>query len=185
MRRATYYQLSAGKEPRGGIKARVEALDKKYGIFRAVKFGIAGIVGFVIAEIILVVGVLVLYNKIGVPSGDYSSIPLILLNVLAFGTAVTAGFFVNESITVSQGDKPKGKKNLIIRLLKFQLAYLGGNVVTIGVQLALLALFGVTPVLGNVLGAIVAFPFGYFVSMRFVWKVKLTGDASKTTHDIQ
>ncbi|MGI0081631.1 MAG: GtrA family protein [Nitrososphaerales archaeon] len=162
----------------GGFKGRVMMLDKKYGIFRAIKFGIAGIVGFIIAEVILALGVLVLYDKISVPSGDYSSIPLILLNVVAFGTAVTAGFFVNESITVRDEREPGGRKRILVRLLKFQLAYLAGNIVTIVVQLALLGALAVTPILGNIVGAIVAFPFSYLISMRFVWNIKVSASVS-------
>ncbi|MGI0078955.1 MAG: hypothetical protein ACRECH_04970 [Nitrososphaerales archaeon] len=114
---------ATSKEPRSA-KAKVIALSKKYGIFRAFKFGIAEIVGFVVAELILAIGVLILYQKVSVPSGDYSSTALVLLNIIAFGTGVTVGFFVNESITVRGEKGPKGKKNLLIRLFKFQLAYL-------------------------------------------------------------
>lgn len=156
------------------MKRKILALEKKYGIFRAIKFGISGIVGFLISEIILALGVVALYQKITVPSGDYASIPLILLNVLAFGTGVSIGFFVNESITVHEENKPKGKKNLIIRLLRFQLVNLVGNAITVGVQLALLATLTITPILGNIVGAVIAFPFSYFTSMLFVWKIKVT-----------
>lgn len=172
--------MSIRNDQSGGIKGKILALEKKYGIFRAIKFGISGIVGFVISEIILALGVVTLYQKITVPSGDYASIPLILLNVLAFGTGVTVGFFVNESITVSDENKPKGKKNLVIRLLSFQLVNLVGNAITIGVQLALLATLGITPILGNIVGAVVAFPFSYLISMRFVWKINVTEISPKS-----
>jgi putative flippase GtrA len=142
---------------------------------RAVKFGIAGIVGFLVLEVIIVLGVFIIYGKLIVPSEEYSSAALIELNVLAVLISVTVGFFVNEKTTVrNEGEqRSKGAKNLIVRLLKFQLAYALGNAITIGVQLALLASFGVTPVLGSIAGAIAAYPASYFIAMRYVWKVEL------------
>ena len=151
-----------------GVRERIKRLDGRYGILRAIKFGIASIVGFLVAEAILSVGVLLIYGKAAVPSGDYSSVQLIALNVAALVIGVTIGFFVNESTTVKRS---KRAGRMVIRLLKFQLSSLGGNAIMLGVELALLALLGVSPIFGNIVGAVVSFPFTYFVSMKLVWKM--------------
>ncbi|MHB8567868.1 MAG: GtrA family protein [Nitrososphaerales archaeon] len=135
-------------------------------LFRAAKFGIAGAVGFLVAEVILTAGIFAVYHNLNVNSAAYSSPTLLGLNVLAFGVGVTVSFFINERITV----RVKSAET-IIRLLKFQLVYVAGNAVTIGVQLFLLKAFSLTPSLGNIMGAIIAFPLSYFISMRYVWKV--------------
>lgn len=148
-------------------------IDKRYGIFRAAKFGVAGAIGFVVAEIIIIIGLYALYGKTNVPSAIYSSPLLLALNIVAFVIGVTVGFFVNERITVrNQGEQKIGSaKKVAIRLLKFQGVYAIGNAITIGVQLALLEAFSLSPAIGNIIGAIVAFPVSYFVSMRVVWKL--------------
>ena len=73
-----------------------------------------------------------------------------------------------------------GIKKVANRLGKFQLAYLLGNVVNILVALALLADLSLSPVYGNIVGAIAAYPISYFISMRIVWKLDTFG---KSTHD--
>jgi hypothetical protein len=58
-----------------------------------------------------------------------------------------------------------------VRLCRYQLASLLGNVLIVGVQFALLATISLSPVFGSVVGAIVSYPLTYAVSMRFVWRV--------------
>jgi putative flippase GtrA len=148
-------------------------IDKRYGVFRAAKFGIAGAVGFLVAEAIIIIGLYVIYGRANIPSTIYSSPVLLVLNIVAFVIGVTVGFFINEQITVKNvGDqRQKGVKNTSIRLLKFQAVYAIGNAITIGVQLGLLDAFSLSPAIGNIIGAIVAFPVSYFFSMRIVWKL--------------
>ena len=154
-----------------------EKMGSRYGeLFRAAKFGIAGVIGFLVVETILTLGIFSLYGNLNAPSVAYSSPTLLALNIGAFGIGVTISFFVNESITVRnqvRQRKTTGSKNVIVPLLKFQLVYLAGNAITIGVQLGFLKAFSLSPVLGNVIGAIVAFPVSYFISMRYVWKIYL------------
>src|SRR5579875_993867 len=163
------------QSPKGGFKQGFTDLEKRYGgLFRAAKFGIAGIIGFLVAEAIITFGVLLIYGNVNVPGTAYSSLTLLELNIIAFAIGVTVGFFVNERITVrNQGEQrsKKSKRSVIVRLLKFQGVYAAGNAVTIGVQLALLAAISLSPILGNIAGAIVAFPLSYFISMRYVWKI--------------
>lgn len=177
--------IFSSQSPRGGFKQKFTVLEKRYGgLFRAVKFGIAGIIGFLVAEAIITFGVLLIYGNVNVPGAAYSSLTLLELNIVAFAVGVTVGFFVNERITVrNQGEQRsrKGKRSVIVRLLKFQGVYAAGNAVTIGVQLALLAAIALSPILGNIVGAIVAFPLSYFISMRYVWKIG--AEASATVSD--
>ena len=145
----------------------VTRLDKRYGLFKAIKFGMAGIVGFIVAEIIIILGLLVIYGNTSVPSEIYSSSTLLGLNITAFVIGVAVGFFINERITIKISGK--GHWNTIIRLFKFELVYALGNAITIGIQILLLKSYSLSPALGNIIGAIVAFPASYLISMRVVW----------------
>ncbi len=157
------------------ISKKINSLDQRYGIFRAAKFGVAGAVGFLVAEIIIIAGLYAIYGKQTVSGEIYSSPTLLGLNIVAFVVGVTVGFFINERITVRNiGDqKSRGFAKVGIRLLKFQGVYAVGNAITIGIQLGLLKLISLPPAIGNIIGAIVAFPVSYFFSMRVVWR--LTG----------
>lgn len=97
---------------------------------------------------------------------------LLELNILASGVGNATAFFINERITVhiQNNPKDKGRKRLIIRLLKFEGLNSAGSAIGVLVQLFLLKTLSVSLVLGNIVGAIVAYPIMYLVSMRFVWK---------------
>jgi putative flippase GtrA len=144
---------------------------KYYPLFHAAKFGVAVATGFVVTEVLLTVGVYLVYHSISVPSIDSFTPTLIELNAIAFGTGVTVAFFLNEKITVNKQVAHRGAKNTIVRLLKYQLISLAGNIVTIGVQLVLLRTLSVPPSLGNIIGGIVSFPISYFFSMKVVWRI--------------
>jgi putative flippase GtrA len=165
----------------GGLRETIKNLESRYGVIRAAKFGIASAVGFLVVEIILAVGTLIVFHESHVPNNDYASPSVLGLNVIAFGIGITVAFFINERVTVrNQGSaRIPGAKSTILRLLKFQLAYLLGNLITVGVQLALLARFSVTPAVGNIVGAIIAYPVSYFVSMRFVWSLRPVGSGEQ------
>lgn len=142
----------------------------RHGFDRAVKFGVAGIVGFAVAEAIVVVGLFLAEGSLEVPSGYSSSPSLLALDVVAFVVGVTVGFFVNERTTV-RGTLNRGSGGTAMRLAKYQGVYVLGNAITIGTQLALLAALALSPAVGVLVGAVVAYPVSYVVSMRYVWKV--------------
>jgi putative flippase GtrA len=150
----------------------VEKLNERYGVFKAAEFGIAGAVGFLVAEGVTLLGLFAIYGKVTVPSNVSSSPVLLGLDVFAFVLGVTVGFFVNELTTVrkslSRGNR--GARGTLSRLARFQGVYALGNAITIGVQLALLAELSLTPALGNIVGAVAAYPVSYYLSMRVVWK---------------
>jgi len=150
---------------------RVRELDRRYRIFRLAQFGIAGIVGFLALEAILVAGLYALYGNATIPSNFASSPELLSLDIFASVVGVVVGFFVNERTTV-RGMERRGKrwKDTLARLAKFEGVYAVGSAITIAVQLALLAWLSLSPAIGNIVGAIVAYPVSYFISMRVVWK---------------
>ncbi len=151
---------------------KVRELDRKYGIFRAAQFGIAGIVGFLVLEGMLVAGLYTIYGRVDVPSGIASSPALLALDIFASVVGVVVGFFFNEKTTVRNvGGLGRGSRSTLVRLAKFQGVYALGSAITIGVQLALLAAFGLSPAIGNVIGAVAAYPVSYFISLRVVWRL--------------
>jgi putative flippase GtrA len=138
-----------------------------------VKFAVASGAGFLIAEAILVFGVSALYHTTKVPGLATSSPDILGLDAIALGIGVTAAFVINERVTVrGQGEERKrGRKNWLVRLGRYQLAALLGNVLIVIVQIALLATVSLSPVFGSVVGAVVSYPVTYAVSMYFVWRV--------------
>lgn len=146
-------------------------LEERYGLLRVGKFGFATFLGFLVTEAILTVGVIVLYHTTAVPRIAFSSSGILGLDFIAFFFGVTVAFLLNERFTV-QSSGAKGVANLVTRLMRYQLAALLGNLVVVGVQLALLAELSVSPVLGSVIGALVSYPLTYFVSIRFVWRIR-------------
>ena len=149
---------------------RFRELERRYGLLKAAQFGIAGVVGFLALEAILVVGLYALYGTAAIPSSFASSPSLLALDVLASVLGVVVGFFVNEATTVKKLNFER--RNTALRLLKFEGVYAVGSAITIAVQLALLVVFAVSPAIGNIIGAIVAYPVSYIISMRFVWRAQ-------------
>jgi len=151
---------------------RVKELDRKYHFLRLAQFGIAGIVGFLVLEAILVAGLYAIYGNANIPSNFASSPELLSLDIFASVVGVVVGFFVNERTTVKTvGRRQKGSKDTLVRLGKFEGVYALGSAITIAVQLGLLAWMSLSPAVGNIVGAIAAYPVSYLISMRFVWRV--------------
>ncbi len=156
---------------------KARELDKRYGVFRLAKFGVAGVVGFLALEAILVVGLYALYGRADVPSEVASSPSLLALDIFASAMGVVVGFFVNEKTTVRGSVPRKGAGSTLVRLVKFEGVYALGSTITIGIQLALLAAVGLSPAVGNMAGAVAAYPVSYFISMRVVWKTAPAANA--------
>jgi len=156
----------------------INGLWRKHEVFRVAKFAVASGVGFLISEGILVLGVIFFYHSTNVPSLAYSSPAILGLDAVAFVIGVTAAFVLNERVTVrGQGEESrKGRANWLRRLCRYQLSSLLGNVLIVGVQLALLATTSLSPVFGSIVGAIVSYPVTYAVSMHFVWRLHLLSD---------
>ena len=116
-------------------------------------------------------GLFLVYGNASVPS-SHSSLTLLGLDILAFLVGVTVGFAVNERTTVGKivARERNGARDVLVRLAKYQGVYVVGNAITIGTQLLLLAAFALSPAIGVVIGAIVAYPVSYVISMRVVWR---------------
>ncbi len=140
-----------------------------FAFFRAVKFAIATGLGFLIAEAVLVLGVIAFYHTTTVPG--ISESPTILgLDALALGVGSTAAFLVNERVTVTKHDS-RTSASWPVRWVKYQLAKLLGNILVVVIQLALFAAVSLSPIYGSIVGAILTYPLTYAVSMVFVWRV--------------
>ena len=153
--------------------SRLSRLAEKYGVLRAAKFGVAGIIGFAVAEAIIIAGLFLINGTLEVPSGYSSSVSLLAVDIFAFVVGVTVGFLVNERTTVRDAPSREGGADgsTFVRLVKYQGVYVLGNAITIGTQFVLLAVFTLSPAVGVLVGAVVAYPVSYVISMRFVWKV--------------
>ncbi len=132
-------------------------------IRRGLLFAMVGSIGFVVGETILTAG-LEVFGR---------SHWTVIYAVQAF-CSVTVGFLLNEQVTVKRdGDLSGGITGGIIRLIKFQLVFALGNVIAYLVTNLLFASLAVWPPIGNIAGAIVAYPVNYVVSMGFVWKIRV------------
>ncbi|MGD0329706.1 MAG: GtrA family protein [Nitrososphaeria archaeon] len=114
------------------------------------------------------IGLLVIYGNLIIPSNTYSSPALLALNILAQGIGIAVAFFINERITIHVGNDQKDQ--LTIRLLKFEGLNGIGSSIGVLIQLLLLGTLSLSPALGNIVGALVAYPIQYLISMRFVWR---------------
>jgi putative flippase GtrA len=167
--------LNVAEDPppaQGGIRQKIVGLDEKYHVFKLAKFAAASGTGFLLAEGLLTLGVLLLYGKLSAPGDAYSSPKFLAFDIAALASGVALSFFLNERLTVraQQAHKNGGSSSLLVRLLKFEGVNAMGNATILGVQFALLAALSITPVIGNVVGAIVSYPVTYLISMHFVWK---------------
>jgi putative flippase GtrA len=141
------------------------------GLFKIGTFGISSGIGFLVAEIILTLGVLFIFGSINVKTAAsvYASPALLVLDIFSLCVGVTVSFFINQT-SFKWAELIDSSLALYTRLLKFQLVSWGGNALIIGVQLLLLREFSISPTIGNIIGALVAFPLAYLLSMRYVWK---------------
>lgn len=126
------------------------------------RFFITGVGGFLVSEIIIVVGLRAFTLSLTLP-----------VIVTAGIVSVTFGFFVNERWTMKDSEVERTALPTLTRLGKFQAVYLLGNIVSWAVQLSLLHIFGLNPGYGNIPGSAAALPVNYFVSSKLVWKLKL------------
>ena len=154
------------------MKSLIAGVDQKYGVFRMAKFGMAQLIGFFIAEGVLALSLMLHYHSFWVPQDSYSSPLLIGLNLLAFVVGVAAAFCINErvNIRVQARAAQGGVSGVFFRFLKYQAVNGAGKPIILVVELALLALLGVSPVLGLIVGAMICYPVMYLASMRFVWQ---------------
>jgi putative flippase GtrA len=149
-------------------------LERRYGVFRIIRFAMASGTGFLINEAILVLGVFTFYHTMRVPSFGEASLTILALDAVALGVGDTVAFLINERVTVKGvgEERRKGRLHWTERWGEYQLTSLMGNVMIVIVQLGLLAMISLSPVFGNIVGAVVSYPVTYVISMHFVWGVR-------------
>ena len=148
------------------------------GLFKIVTFGFSSGIGFLVAEIILTIGVLFIFGSIKVKTAVYASPILLALDIFALSVGVTVSFFINQT-SFKWAELIDPSHALFTRLLKFQLVSWGGNALIIVVQLLLLKEFSISPTVGSIIGALVTFPLTYLFSMRYVWMGRTSKRRSK------
>jgi len=152
------------------IKEWIDKLRVRYtGLFKIGTFGISSGIGFLVAEIILTIGVIFIFGNIRVKNTLYASPLLLALDIFALCVGVTVSFFINQT-SFKWAELIDPSLALFTRLLKFQLVSWGGNALIIGIQLLLLTELSIAPSVGTIIGALVTFPLTYLFSMRYVWK---------------
>lgn len=152
------------------VEREVEKLETRYPVVKTFRFAIAGVLGFGVTEAVLTVGLLLFYGKLGVPHASFSSLGFLGLDILSLVVGVSASFVINERITVKVPKATDKSGNRFRRFLKFQAVSGVGNMGVIVVQLILLAALEMSPLLGTIIGAVVAYPIVYFISIEYVWK---------------
>ena len=152
----------------------LNGLERRFGVFRVVRFAVASGTGFLVNEMVVVLGVVLLYHSIRVPSFSNSSLSILELDALALGIGDTVAFLINERVTVRGlgEERKKGRLHWSVRWGEYRLTALAGNLMIVVVQLTCLATISLSPVFGNMIGAVVSYPVTYVVSMRYVWRVK-------------
>ncbi len=178
-------QPRKSSHPRLGDKIR--RLQDRYGwAFRAAKLAAGSAIGFLDTEIILTLGTYLLYGKLSAPVYAFSSLNFLFLNVAAFVIGVSVAFFVSDSL-IERGQVrcPTGISQVLEKLGKFQLIFLAGNLVMIGIEMLLLKELAFPPSLGIVVGSIVAFPISYYFSMHFVWQSRDYGSRTFEEFTVQ
>jgi len=136
---------------------------------RSIRFAAASLIGFLVTELILALGLFALYGELTLPSAALRATDLVGLDVLSLTVGVSVSFFVNERMTFRPHDSATAGSRST-RYLKFQAVCWTGNLGIIAIQFLLLATLGVSPVLGELVGTVVTFPVVYLISTRSVWK---------------
>jgi putative flippase GtrA len=154
-----------------GVERDFGRFETRYPIVKTFRFAIAGVLGFVVTEAVLAIGILLVYGKLGIPRASFSSVGLLILDVLSLVVGVSASFVINERITVVVVKAPPNKADTRLRrFMRFQAVSGVGNAGIVIVQFVLLTTLAISPLLGTMVGAVVTYPIVYFVSIKYVWK---------------
>jgi putative flippase GtrA len=134
---------------------------------RFIKFLSTGLIAFLFSELVIYIGLVI--------AGKANIVPI---DVVAAATSIALGFLLNDAWTTrNAGYHPKGTKITVFRLIAYEGVYALGNVIALSIQLFLLYEYQVNPLLGNLVGAIIATPFNYLVTMKLIWRIKLLQEA--------
>jgi putative flippase GtrA len=136
---------------------------------RSARFAAASLIGFLVTELVLSLGLFALYGRFTLPRTTFPAAGLIVLDVVSLTVGVSVSFLINERMTFRPHDlEAVGSRSA--RYLKFQAVCWTGNLGIIAIQFLLLAALGVSPVLGELAGTVITFPLVYLISTRSVWR---------------
>ena len=130
---------------------------------RSIKFSISGWIGFGFVELFT----FIFFHLIGLGN---------LLSVSSsFLIGVGIEYVINEFWTTREAGIHGGSLiGILKRLLKFEIINLGGTALAIGVQYVLFAFLGLEPLIGNLIGSGISFPFNYYLQMKITWGLEVS-----------
>ena len=148
----------SGTETSNFIKRIIEKNLK-----RSIKFSISGWVGFGFVELFT----FIFFHLLGIGN---------LLSVSSsFLIGVAIEYIINEFWTTKEAGIRVGNYKVFMgRLFKFEVINLGGTGFAIVVQYILFTWFGLEPLIGNLIGSGIAFPFNYYLQMKITWGIEVS-----------
>lgn len=130
---------------------------------RFLKFLVVGGGSFLFSELILFMG-----QRLFRAPNYYA------LEITAMLFSVGLGYFLNDAWTSrGKGWHGSGFTNVMKRLFSYELIYALGNAISISVQLYLYYYEGINVLIGNIVGAILATPVNYVLTMQIVWRIRI------------
>lgn len=130
---------------------------------RFIKFLCTGFVAFLFSELVIYIG-----------TSLFTTSVIVQIDLVAAVTSIALGFYLNDLWTTRHaGFHPRGVRINLFRLALYEGVYALGNVISYSIQLLLFYYLQVNPLLGNLVGAVVATPVNYVVAMKLVWRIDI------------
>ncbi len=139
------------------LKHLLSLMTRTGELIRFVKFALVGASGILVNE-----GVLWLLHEV-------ANLPLALANGLSIETSIITNYTLNDLITFRDRRKA-GAGQFFKRLGRFNLVSLIGAGINLGITLLLSNVFGIYPLLSNLVGIAVAMVWNYLVNLGWTWK---------------
>lgn len=130
---------------------------------RSIKFSISGWVGFGFVEVFT----FIFFHLMGL--GNLVSVSS------SFIIGVAIEYVINEFWTTKEAGIRVGNYKVFMgRFFKFEVINLGGTGFAIAVQYILFTIFGLEPLIGNLIGSGISFPFNYYLQMKITWGLDIS-----------
>ncbi|MFB6145119.1 MAG: glycosyltransferase [Candidatus Nanohaloarchaea archaeon] len=100
---------------------------------------------------------------------EYVGLQYMLSAVISKETSTIANFSFNEAWTF-MGRGKNGRKNMVKRVLKFNLVSIAGVVLNLAILYALTEFAGIYYLLSNMIAILLVFAWNYMVNSRWTWK---------------
>lgn len=132
-------------------------------LHRSIKYSIAGYIGFFTVELLTYI----LFH--------FLKLPNLIAVIPSFLIGIAIEFLANEFWTTrKEGTHTGSVLGISYRLLKFETVNLLGTSVAVLTQFIIFSLFGITPLIGNIIGSVLSFPINYYAQMKITWQIKIT-----------